>query len=99
VPSPLNADDPPGLSGRVVGVAIITARPVLASLDVRFTTYDIVCPPQWTGLANSGKVVGEQGAWSSCCLGVYAQGPLSPQEHERRNGLQSVPTLMLIESN
>ena len=47
----------------VLGLLFFRLGPVLASLALSFTKYDIVSPPKWIGLANYNKLVADR-LWS-----------------------------------
>ncbi|MCB0189559.1 MAG: sugar ABC transporter permease, partial [Caldilineaceae bacterium] len=43
----------------VLGLILFKLGPVLASLLLSFTKYDIISAPQWTGLTNYNKLLGD----------------------------------------
>src|SRR5438270_1589663 len=50
----------------LIGLLAFVAGPILASLYLSFTTYDILSPPQWVGLANYHRAFFEDPLmWSS----------------------------------
>ncbi|WP_407358609.1 sugar ABC transporter permease [Microbacterium sp. LTA6] len=53
------------LSPWLLGFIGLTAGPMLFSLYLAFTTYDIFSSPQWTGLANFERMMGDQKFWGS----------------------------------
>ncbi|MGZ0152767.1 carbohydrate ABC transporter permease [Kribbella sp. WER1] len=48
-----------------LGLVLITAVPLLASLYLAFTKYDILNPPEWTGLENFQRMVHDDQFWAS----------------------------------
>ena len=46
----------------VLGLILFKLGPVVASLFLSFTKYDIISAPQWTGLSNYNKLLGD-GLW------------------------------------
>jgi multiple sugar transport system permease protein len=47
------------LSPWIVGFVVFTGGPMLASLWLSFTAYDVVNPPQWVGLANYERMMSD----------------------------------------
>ena len=43
----------------VLGFILFTGGPILASLVISFTNWDIVNPPQWAGLSNYESMLGD----------------------------------------
>ena len=48
-----------------LGFLLITAVPLLASLYLAFTNYDILNPPEWTGLENFQRMIHDDQFWAS----------------------------------
>ncbi|TWD73118.1 carbohydrate ABC transporter membrane protein 1 (CUT1 family) [Kribbella amoyensis] len=48
-----------------LGFLLITAVPLFASLYLAFTDYDILNPPEWTGLENFRRMVQDDQFWAS----------------------------------
>lgn len=48
-----------------LGFLLITAVPLLASLYLAFTNYDILNPPDWTGLENFQRMIHDDQFWAS----------------------------------
>jgi multiple sugar transport system permease protein len=49
----------------LLGFLLITAVPLFASLYLAFTDYDILNPPEWTGLENFQRMVHDDQFWAS----------------------------------
>jgi multiple sugar transport system permease protein len=47
------------LSPWVAGALLLTAGPMLASLYLSFTNYDLFTTPQWVGLANYRRLLAD----------------------------------------
>lgn len=61
------------LSPFVIGFAVFTLVPVLVSLALSFTKYNVLSPPQWIGLDNYTNMLGSAQFWTSWRLTiVYA---------------------------
>lgn len=53
----------------LIGLAVFTLLPMLASLLISFTNWDLLTPPRWTGLSNYHKLSFEDPlVWSSLWL-------------------------------
>lgn len=48
-----------------LGFLLVTAVPLLASLYLAFTNYDILNPPEWTGLENFQRMIHDDQFWAS----------------------------------
>ncbi|HUV88013.1 MAG TPA: sugar ABC transporter permease, partial [Anaerolineae bacterium] len=59
------------ISPWIVGFIIFTIGPMLASLYYSFTKYNIISPPQWTGLANIRDLLRDPLFWKSMQVTVY----------------------------
>jgi len=59
------------ISPWIVGFIIFTIGPMLASLYYSFTKYNIISPPQWTGLANIRDLLRDPLFWKSLQVTVY----------------------------
>ncbi|MEV6591825.1 carbohydrate ABC transporter permease [Streptomyces acidicola] len=61
------------LSPWIVGLALLTAGPLLASLYLSFTNYDLLSAPQWAGVENYTKMFTADPLWRQSVLvtGVY----------------------------
>lgn len=57
-----------------IGFFGLILGPMLASLAISFTTYDIVNPPRWAGLANFRRLFGDPLFWTSLGNTVYYVG-------------------------
>ncbi|MEV0614261.1 sugar ABC transporter permease [Nonomuraea sp. NPDC050404] len=55
----------------IIGLLWFTAYPVLASLYYSFTSYTLVNPPEWIGLANYTDLLTDQVWWSSLWNTLY----------------------------
>ena len=53
------------ISPWLLGFLIWTAGPILYSLFLSFTEYNIIAPPKWIGLANYHKAFVARRAWSA----------------------------------
>ncbi|GAA1171930.1 carbohydrate ABC transporter permease [Nesterenkonia xinjiangensis] len=49
----------------LLGLVFITSVPMLASLYLSFTNYNIMGSPEWTGLANYERMAGDDRFWSA----------------------------------
>ena len=49
----------------LVGFALLTAGPLIASLYLSFTKFDLLQPPEWDGLANYTKMFNDSRFWQS----------------------------------
>jgi multiple sugar transport system permease protein len=49
----------------VIGFALFTLFPMLASLALSFTEYDLLSPPEWIGLENYRRMVTDEFFWQS----------------------------------
>lgn len=49
----------------ILGFVLVTALPLLASLYLAFTDYDIMSPPEWSGLDNFRRMLGDELFWAS----------------------------------
>ena len=49
----------------LLGFLLITAVPLFASLYLAFTDYDILNPPEWTGLENFQRMIHDEQFWAS----------------------------------
>jgi multiple sugar transport system permease protein len=59
------------ISPWIVGFILFTIGPMLASLYYSFTRYNIISPPQWTGLANIRDLLRDPLFWKSLQVTVY----------------------------
>jgi multiple sugar transport system permease protein len=59
------------ISPWIVGFILFTIGPMLASLYYSFTKYNIISPPQWTGLANLRDLLRDPLFWKSLQVTVY----------------------------
>ena len=59
------------ISPWIVGFILFTIGPMLASLYYSFTKYNIISPPQWTGLANIRDLLRDPLFWKSLQVTVY----------------------------
>jgi multiple sugar transport system permease protein len=59
------------ISPWIVGFIAFTLGPMLASLYYSFTEYNIISPPQWTGLANFRELFRDPLFWKSLQVTVY----------------------------
>lgn len=53
------------ISPFIIGFLLFTAGPLLASLYLSFTNYDLVSPPSWLGQANYSKLLTDTFFWKS----------------------------------
>jgi len=49
----------------LIGLAVFTIGPILVSLYLSFTEYNLFRPPQWVGLDNFIEMLGDQRLWNS----------------------------------
>ncbi|UOE43665.1 carbohydrate ABC transporter permease [Agromyces larvae] len=49
----------------LIGVAVFTIGPMLASLYLAFTDYNLLQPPTWSGLDNFTRMLGDARLWNS----------------------------------
>jgi len=49
----------------LVGFALLTAGPLIASLYLSFTKFNLLQPPEWDGLANYTKMFNDSRFWQS----------------------------------
>ncbi len=49
----------------LVGLVVFTIGPMLASLYLSFTDYNLLQPPRWTGLDNVSEMLGDERLWNS----------------------------------
>lgn len=66
------------ISPWIVGFILFTIGPMLASLYYSFTKYNIISPPQWTGLANFRDLLRDPLFWKSLQVTVYYAGLALP---------------------
>src|SRR5258708_5173520 len=67
------------ISPWLVGLTVFVAGPILASLYLSLTTYDILRPPKWVGLANFSRAFFEDPLfWGSLGRSFYFAVGLVP---------------------
>src|SRR5438876_7931416 len=67
------------ISPWLVGLTVFVAGPILASLYLSLTTYDILRPPKWSGLANFNRAFFEDPLfWPSLGRSFYFAVGLVP---------------------
>lgn len=49
----------------LIGVLVFTIGPMLASLFLAFTDYNLLQPPEWSGLDNIARMIGDERLWNS----------------------------------
>lgn len=59
------------LSPWLVGFAVLTAGPIVASLLISFSRYDVLHPPEWVGAGNYARLVSDPLFWKSLLNTVY----------------------------
>lgn len=62
----------------VLGFSLFTIGPILASLVLSFTNYNILSPPRWIGLANYRTMVADPLFWQSLKVTAIAVGVSLP---------------------
>jgi multiple sugar transport system permease protein len=59
------------LSPWLIGFAVLTAGPIVASLLISFSRYDVLHEPEWVGLGNYERLVNDPLFWKSLLNTVY----------------------------
>lgn len=59
------------ISPAVVGFLVFAAYPTLRGIYLSFTNFRVLTPPEWTGLENLRRLVGDTTFWSSLGVTVY----------------------------
>ncbi|NPV09344.1 MAG: sugar ABC transporter permease [Anaerolineae bacterium] len=58
-----------------IGFVVFTAGPILASIYFSFTVYDVMRPPDWTGLSNYSSLLADRLFWQSLRVtALYSAG-------------------------
>lgn len=59
------------ISPAVVGFLVFAAYPTVRGIYLSFTNFRVLTPPEWTGLENLRRLVGDTTFWSSLGVTVY----------------------------
>ena len=55
----------------IVGLAILSAGPILATLGISLTDWDLLTPPEWVGLENFQQLLGNERFWKAMANTVF----------------------------